>query len=746
MTNKELKVLEGNLWETANQMRANSGLKASDYATPVLGIIFLKFADNKYAAFEQEINEEYEQQKNKRAKREIHDIAIAKCGLYLPPEARYNYLLETPKEGRVQKNKKNKGKEDVIKIDDLVKNAMQQIENYQDDKFQSVLPKEEYKDLDNILPTLLETFNDIPKDAKGDVFGKIYEYFLGKFALSEGQKGGEFFTPTSVVKLIVEIIEPYYNENIHSGGAIRIYDPACGSSGMFVQSAKFIENFGYGKRDLLSVYGQERVEATVKLGKMNLMVNGLKGEIQNVNSYSDDPFKSLNKFDYVMANPPFNVKSVKEDTIKDDPRFTKFGYPHKKSGKREGASVPDANYLWISLFINSLNSKGRAGFVMANSASDAGGSEYDIRKKMIETGYVDVILSMPSNMFFTVTLPATLWFIDKAKADTENKDKILFIDARNIYRQIDRAHREFTDEQQHNLATIARLYRGENYRFTQLIETYLTETLDNITPANDNFSALTDSFIESLNNLNKYYNKVYEKLDKKKLKKIDAYKFAEKTDTLLQEIKDFKQKALNEISKNTETLLSLYEKRTVPDKENYKEANESQNTISPELEKLCKLYESKAKQTDDFYRKVEELINWSGKELKIAKDKSRNEFNINAILKTLDSRKKDFTDKSSQAEYFYKNIHWLQSRFPDAEYTDITGLCKLADKADIEEQDYSLNPGRYVGVAIEEDNTTPEEFKAEMLDIHNELETLNTEASGLENTILSNIKLLFKEV
>ncbi len=259
--------------------------------------------------------------------------------------------------------------------------------------------------------------------------------------MTEGQKGGEFYTPTSIVKLIVEIIEPFHG---------RIFDPACGSGGMFVQSARFIEEHKARAMGEISVYGQERVAETVRLGKMNLTVHGLAGDIRQGNTYYEDLHNSPGKFDFVMANPPFNVDRVDKERLKDDPRFP-FGMPR----------TDNANYLWIQIFYSALNDTGRAGFVMANSASDARASELEIRKKLIEARVVDVMVAIGSNFFYTVTLPCTLWFLDRDKQGTEREDTVLFIDARHIYRQLDRAHRDFTPEQIEFLANIVRLYRGE---------------------------------------------------------------------------------------------------------------------------------------------------------------------------------------------------------------------------------------------------------------------------------------------
>ncbi len=497
MTNEELKRLEDKLWDSANSLRAYGGIKASEYAVPVLGTIFLKFADNKYKHFEAEINSEYQSRKGKRKERTIESIAIEKCGFYLPEHARYNYLLNLPGnkiakaiELAIAGNKNLEKKEGEAIIYGL--------EDYLSEQYHGLLPTTAYFGIeqkkDDILPQLLRTFSDIPEDATGDVFGKIYEYFLGKFAMSEGQKGGEFFTPTSVVRFIVEAIEPYKG---------KIFDPACGSGGMFVQSATFVRKANHDINDIY-VCGQEYMGETVRLAKMNLLVNNLRGEIKEVNSYENDVHNSFGKFDFVMANPPFNVKSVKESTVKGDKRFTKYGIP-KTKGKKDD-KISDGNYLWISLFATSLNPNGRAGFVMANSASDARNAEYDIRKQIVDSGIVDCMVSMPSNMFFTVTLPATLWFFDKKKTETNRRDQILFLDARNVYRQIDRAHREWTEEHQQNLATIVRLYRGENHRFTELVGKYIQNTeqkLQIIEPQRKNLTDTLENIVSKLHNYTK---------------------------------------------------------------------------------------------------------------------------------------------------------------------------------------------------------------------------------------------------
>ncbi len=412
--------IERRLWDAADELRANSKLKSSEYSGPVLGLIFLRYADHKFTIAERELAG------TSSGRRTIGRIDYQARGvLYLPPQSRFSALLSLP-EG-----------EDIGKA---INEAMRAIEA-ENEELRDVLPRN-YNHLDNsTLVELLKVFASVPMDIEGDAFGKIYEYFLGKFAMSEGQKGGEFFTPTSLVKLIVEIIEPYHG---------RIFDPACGSGGMFVQSARFVQNHHQNPNAEIMVYGQEKTTETVRLCKMNLAVHGLAGDIREGNTYYDDIHESVGKFDFVMANPPFNVDRVDKERIKTDARFP-LGLPRANN----------ANYLWIEIFYSALNANGRAGFVMANSAADARSSEMEIRKKLIEAGAVDVVVSIGSNFFYTVTLPCTLWFLDRGKAAGERRDKVLFIDARQVFRQIDRAHREFTDEQIQALAGIVRLYRGE---------------------------------------------------------------------------------------------------------------------------------------------------------------------------------------------------------------------------------------------------------------------------------------------
>lgn len=699
MNHDQLKNLEAKLWDSANAMRAHGGLKASDYAVHVLGLIFLKFAENKYSQHEAAILETYQKEKGTRMERTIQEVALATCGFYLPDNARYDYLLNLPGNKRAE----------------ALRDAMKGIEKYQDAKFQDVLPTEAYFDIekkkDDILPELLKSFSDIPKEASGDIFGKIYEYFLGKFAMSEGQKGGEFFTPTSVVRFIVEVIEPYKG---------KIYDPACGSGGMFVQSADFIAHEGHDLNDIY-VYGQEYMGETVRLAKMNLLVHNLRGEITEANSYDSDPYDGFGKFDFVMANPPFNVKSVKESTVKLDERFYKYGLP-KNKGKKDD-KISDANYLWISLFATSLNKNGRAGFVMPNSASDARNSEYDIRKNIVDSGIVDCMVSMPTNMFLTVTLPATLWFFDKQKVNTNRKDKILFLDARNVYNQIDRAHREWTTENQQNLAAIVRLYRGETNRYLELIDSYIkqaNEAESKVAPAKE---ALELQFEKTLKSLRAYITETKDTkrtpAKTKALKEADFFTLVEKFTKTTPE-------------KNATVLNNL-----VHPIENTPLENEAQLEVAKHLDFNVTQNKYDATTLKQDANQLLELYKIADKNLKLSSDKIWSNQNLAKADKNLEEALQNYIETTEQFGYWATNIKWLQTRFPEAKYEDVVGLCKMADKTDyVEEQDYSLNAGRYVGVEIEDDNITEEEFIKNLEFKKDKFKNISVKSNELEKRIV----------
>lgn len=559
MTDIELKNLKDNLWHSADMLRAGAHLAPNKYGQPILGLIFLRYADVLFKQHKAEIDKEYETLKGTRMERSYKDIAVQKCGFYLPECAYFDTINDAP--------------DDAHKAV-LVKEAMEAIEKG-NPKLENVLPKEVYGQLvpeedPELLSRIVRVFKDIPENINIDLFGQIYEYFLGNFALAEGQGGGAFYTPPTVVQYMVEVIHPVVGDK-------KFLDPACGSGGMFVQAARYMHRHNATNQDLMRFrcYGVEKDPDTGKLGKMNLLLNNVRGEITEANSYYSDPYNAFGKFDYVMANPPFNVDEVLVSKVCDDARFTTYGVPRNKtkSAKKNSdktETVPNANYLWIGYFATALNDSGKAALVMANSASDAGGSELEIRKKMIQDGIISQMVTLPSNMFSTVTLPATLWFFNKQRT---NKDEILFIDARNIFTQVDRAHRKFSDEQIKNLGIITRLYEGDSDAFWQLV---------------------------------------------------DEYKKAGKQE----------------------------------------------------------------------------------------------------------------------------EVDWLLERWPEGKYRDVIGLCKVAKitgEDGIEDNDWSLNAGRYVGVVIEDDGMTSEEFRQEMLSLNSEFSKLNAEAVDLQKEIGKNMVELFGE-
>ena len=695
MTPEALKQLETQLWKSADDLRANSDLASNEYDTPVLGLIFLKFADGKFKQHLPAIEAEFEKLKGGRREKPIENIAIEHCGFYLPTEARYDYLLDLP---------------DDADIADALKKAMSAIEQHKPE-LEGVLPRGEFFALTRNasskgLPNrLLKNFANIPDDADGDLFGQIYEYFLGKFALAEGQGGGEFFTPTSVVRLMVEIIEPH-------GGSV--FDPACGSGGMFVQSARFVDEHrkaqqadAEGELDLF-VCGQEKTLQTVKLAKMNLAVNGLRGDIHQAISYYEDPAKALGNFDYVLANPPFNVDEVNYSGVKDDPRFNTYGIPRRKTKSKGTASeetVPNANYLWINLFATSLKPQGRAALVMANSASDARHSEADIRRELIEQNLIYGMLTLPSNMFYTVTLPATLWFFDKGKAKRlpkERADKILFIDARNVFTQIDRAHREFSAAQIQNLATISQLFNGERSHFVELVDSYFAD-------GNQRLAANAEQAPKVIEQLEQFIDDPACHAAAKQLsKQWHAWPPLQKAHA------DYKKQSH---STATDEAISDY--------------NLAQRKLATPFAEFFASLHQQQKALDKTIRQWEkQQAEASGR-----RQQNRNVKDLKVAMETLHAEMRD-------AEQCFQHINWLQSRFAESSYEDVVGLCKAATQAEVEEQDWSLNPGRYVGVVIEEDGRTEQEFFSHLSTLNDELIFQTKVARQLSRTISKNFEEL----
>ena len=535
---------------------------------------------------------------------------------------------------------------------------------------------------------------------------------------------------------MVEVIEPYHG---------KLFDPACGSAGMFVQSAQFIERHKahYGDQSkAIFVTGQDKTGETVKLAKMNLLINGLKGEIKEANTFTND-LDCVGQYDYVMANPPFNVKDVKLDTVKNKPYFNEYGIPQNKSKstgtkKEDKDTIPNANYLWINLFATSLNESGRAALVMPNSASDARHSEQEIRIRLLENGLISQMTSLPSNLFYTVTLPAALWFFDKAKARKQDTH-VLFVDARNVFRQIDRAHRELTDEQVQNLSNISRLQQGQSERYLELIDDYLQQTQQTLPLIQQSYLALCLALQAFNANFNDWAQHKHWDEEHKCLMAEFDFK------PLLENLKLPAIDELNPAEQQASTVLAQYQ--------NIERSNAGQKHCYEQCHALIEQTRTVKKALDKSYRTLEKLYKFADKHLKGKDDKRWKDNNLRdfKILGDLlgdfheavnSAMPLEFRTIEKSAVYWLHQIDWLQQRFPDAVYDDVTGLCKLATLDDIKEQDYSLNPGRYVGVVIEEDGMTEEEFEQEILALHAQLQGLDGKAQGWQQQINLNLSSL----
>ncbi len=599
-----IRKLESELWESADLLRSGSKLTSNQYCMPVLGLSFLRYAYSRFKMVEAEILKGRPSRGGRILPVEASDFT-AKSALYLPKEAQYDYLLNLP-DNISAMELVNKDGNTMTSLGEVVNNAMQLIED-QSEQLMGVLPKSYTNFSDEILSELLRIFNNSALDeVGGDIIGRIYEYFLNKFAKNIASDDGVFFTPKSLVKMIVNVIEPF------SG---ILFDPACGSGGMFIQSGDFVNQTGMNANSTMTFYGQEKVEYNAQLCLMNMAVHGLTGVIQSgdeANSFYHDSHNLNGRCDYVMANPPFNVDKVKSESCESAGRLP-FGMPSVNKNKEVG----NANYLWISYFYSYLNAHGRAGFVMASSSTDSQGKDKDIREKLIKTGHVDIMISVGNNFFYTKSLPCSLWFFDKGK-DEAKKDKVLFIDARNYYTVVDRTLNEWSDWQLKNMNAIVWLYRGEIDKYSRLIEEYHT-ILGSEKP------------------------------------------FAEQV------------QALSEKSKE----LTVEAKKAV-------EAAQKRE---------------RKKTQEEYDGKLAEL----SERLTIAKE-----------------------------------ANWLYEKFGDGLYTDVLGLCKVADIAEIAAKGWSLTPGAYVGVApVEEDGV---DFGERMAEIHQELLALQAESNDLMDIISKNMK------
>ena len=521
MDSKSIKALEAKLWDAADDLRANSKLTSNQYCMPVLGLIFLRYAYSRFMMVKAQIEKEHPSRPDRPYIIKPEHFT-SRSAIYLDEKAQYKNLLELP-ENIASVGWTNMDGQPINSLGEAVNNAMNLIEN-RSSQLKGVLPKTYHTFPDSLLGSLLKEFNNSAlDDVGGDVLGRIYEYFLGKFAKSVASDDGVFFTPKSLVKMIVNIIEPKKGV---------LLDPACGSGGMFVQTGDFINQTGMAANNLITFYGQEKAEFNAQLCAMNMAVHGLTGTIKSgndANTYYIDAHSLEGKCDYVMANPPFNVDKVNSENTLSAGRLP-FGLPGINKKKKE---VSNANYLWISYFYSYLKDNGRSGFVMASSATDSQGKDKDIRQQLVETGDVDVIISVANNFFYTVTLPCTLWFFNKGK-DIALQDKVLFLDARNYYTVIDRKTNEWSDWQLKNLNAIVWLYRGQTAKYQSLLTEYRDafkeyaeqsdddELKDALKPDKSFSEIITavSTYIESQRNVAKEAVETAERKEKKKVKAI----------------------------------------------------------------------------------------------------------------------------------------------------------------------------------------------------------------------------------
>jgi type I restriction enzyme M protein len=670
MNAEQLKQLEQRLWKTADDLRANSKLTAAEYSFPVLGLIFLRHAHNRFVVAKTEIEKTLPVHAIRGVRPiEKNDFLTAKA-IYLPEDARWDFISNLPEE------------ED---LGEIINEAMRSIEK-EYEALEGVLPKD-YNLFDkDLLQRMVRVFNDDAlNDVSGDVFGRIYEYFLNKFAMSGAQDGGEFFTPPSLVNTIVKIIEP--NHGV-------IADLAVGSAGMFVQTAHFIESEGADPSQKVTFYGQEKTDTNTRLAKMNMAVHGLEGSIEQGNTFYDDKHNLVGGCDFIMANPPFNVDGVdkSKDSVKKDPRLP-FGLPKNDNG----------NYLWIQYFYSCLNETGRAGFVMASSASDAGHSEKDIRQKLAETGAVDVMVSIGTKFFYTRSLPCTLWFYDRAKEkDAQRADKTLMLDLRDVYRKVSSNLHDFTPEQLNNIQSIVGLYRGNQWFFNKTVEGYFG-TINTL---------LTELTVKAQNLVSDYRACIVPtfetSLKKPWLEKWESTFDSDDIELTSQVVSNLSNTRLSYDGLNISTL---------------------EKAVTDHLKKAKRGY-------NNFLKTINSFVKVVGKENDLRKNKDW-KANVLDKLKEMETDFSVYSQSIDQILYFNKEANWLISRFPNGEYADVSGLCKVVSKEEIAQNDYSLTAGRYVGVApkIDEDF----DYEVRMAEIKLELQSLNEEAISLAEQIQLNL-------
>ncbi len=698
---EHIEAIERRLWSAADTLRANSSYASNEYFLPVMGLIFLRHAYSRFLAVKGEIEANLPKRDGKKRGLTKEDFS-QKSSIFLQPEAQFDYLVG------------------LTDSDDRAKAVIDAMESIEHDyeSLDGVLPKSEYRELsDDVLGQLLRTLN--PEELKrvsGDVFGRIYEYFLTQFADQKAHDGGEFFTPISLVSLIANVLEP------ESG---TLLDPACGSGGMFVQSARFVELLNENPNEKLTFYGLEKNATTIRLAKMNLAVHGLEGNIQKAITYYEDPHELVGKADYVMANPPFNVDEIDKEKVKGDPRLS-FGLP----GVNKKKKVSNGNYIWISYFHSYLNEKGRAGFVMSSQASSAGRDEAKVRQNIIETGDVDIMIAIRSNFFYTRTVPCELWFFNRGKPE-ENRDKMLMIDARNVYHKVTRKIYDFSPEQQQNILAIIWLYRGRPDQFLGLVSRYCERLINEAAACfngeDDNGNGIEPlpSFIASVNKLRKAIQPFLDTLDK-------GAGHEEILAELASTLKTF-TKDVNVFQKSVETELAAWK--------NQKLGNGALKRAVDRLASVAETSRDIVKQSDLLYKVACRLIETSEKDFDARDSDQWNNRDITRAHKAADEARQKAVEQLKQVRYFLRQARWLTERFPEAKYRDVEGLVKLVDRAELEANDWSLTPGRYVGVAPEEEDENFD-FEEALGEIHIELEDLNSEAAQLAAKIKKNFEEL----
>jgi type I restriction enzyme M protein len=695
---KDIEKFEADLWAAADNLRANSKLTSSDYFMPVLGVIFLRHAANRFAVAHEQIKAD--QASGKMPKRKVlPPDYIARRSLYLPEVARYDWIMQQAAVSG----------EDLPK---LVTEAMTAIEKAFP-PLHDVLPKDFGIFEPKVLEDLMRLFNSEQiKQANGDVFGRIYEYFLAEFSMQKAHDNGEFFTPSSIVQTIVNVIEP--NHGV-------VFDPACGSGGMFIQSSHFIEHEGGDTARKVAFYGQEKNRDTIRIAKMNLAVHGLEGKIAEAITYYQDEHTLVEKCDFVMANPPFNVDLVDAKRVEKERRLP-FGLP----GVNKSNKVSNGNYLWISYFWSYLNKTGRAGFVMSSQASSAGHGEKTVRQKIVETGDVDVMISIRSNFFYTRTVPCELWHFDRAKP-AARKDKVLMLNARNVYRKVTRKIYDFSPEQMRNLAAIVWLYRGQRERFLALVKDYLGSVCEESAA----IPAAIASFESTLADLRGRFDRLADAGAKHRTLEDERKKPLAGSVAELREVSTFYEVDRKRLLAGLSSFRTKYAK-ALPSE------NAKQHGARTVFDDTAEAIRGLIKQVDLLYKLATRIADLGAELVVDGAIAAVYERRVAAkLVKQLDEERKGAVEQMKQAVYFHRQVAWLQDRFPKAELQAVPGLVKLVDRTEIEAADWSLTPGRYVGVAPPEEDEDFD-FEQTLRDIHVELADLNKEAGELAARIQEN--------